>query len=281
MTIRYALTNFINENTPLFASSEDETYPLDNLYIERPSKPFRWLGDRGAPRPDPEWICVDLLAVHNITLAAYFNHNLNGVYSADDFSILGCDSACAGSGACNWASLPSGSCDEELLSRILDYHNNSYKIIDCTHRYFRTNVSENNNPIPQIGEWFLGQVQNFSRHVHLQEQRPESPGFFMGNQETHYGQDHPNYLSTVEWETVLTFDAVEDPRVVSEYQIFIRAVQESGGRFVIIPDDTKKFSYYVIVKNMRDLAENLVSGQKRLKRWNLELKSLTEGVTIL
>lgn len=281
MAVKYAITNLINENTPLYASSEDTIYLLDYLYNERPSKPFRWLGDRGAPRPDPEWICVDLLAVYNVTLAAYFNHNLNGIYSADDFSLLGCDSECAGSGACNWAALPSGSCDEELLSRIVDNHNNSYKIIDCTHRHFRTNVSENNNPIPQIGEWFLGQAQSFSRHVHLQDNRPESPGFYMGNQETHYGQDHSNHLSTIEWESTLVFDNIEDPRVISEFQTFIRAVQENGGRFVIIPDDTKKFSYYVIVKNLRDYAQNIVYGQKRLKRWTLQLKSLVEGVQIL
>ena len=281
MGILYATENLITADTPLYASTEDTIYTLENLYNERPSKPFRFLGDRQSPREVPEWVCVDLTEAQEVTLCAIFNHNFGGAYSAADFRLKSCDSPCSGSGACNWSSLPSGSCNEGLLPRLVSNHRNIYKIVSCYARYFRVEINEANNPIPQIGELFLGRYSSFSRNVHLQDGRPESPAYYMGNQETHFGQDWTSHRSTVEWESSLVFDNLEDPAVVSEMQGFLNSVQESGGRFIIIPDGDYKFCYYVVVKNYRQLAENIVYGQKRLKRWSLDLKALVEGVEIL
>ena len=305
MAITYVIENYIDENTLDSVSSEDPSgfYDMERLYNERPSWPLRFEG-KGSTGPDaPEWICVNMGEEKEVTFAGIFNHNLTAIPEA--FNLKGCVDGCEGSGACAWDD-PGGTYawKEDMLNRIhsgkicddeYEYiFPNSCKKISRTQWYYRFEFIDTTNPDGhiEIGEAVLGKWCQFGSNVHLQPGRPDGPSFYMGNQETHFGQDWPAYFSYNE-EFTLVFKNINDIRNLDELRMFLIRVQKNGGKFIIIPDDDSFFNlnledegyiplcYYVIIKNLRGYAQRLLHGwDKDLREWTLELKTLTTGLKL-
>ncbi len=303
MILLYVITNYL---TPLVignytTKSTSALYIATNLANERPSKPYRTTGIGAVG--DPEYICIDLGGSYEATFLGIFNHNFTLMQAANDSLILkACASDC---GTCNWAApddsvdlttLPSATCYACEGDQPISNHKNLWHKVDFSgsdYQYWRLEMIDTTNTIGylEVGELVLGQYQQFPRGildtpqlgawVRLSPGRADGPEFFMGNQRTHWGQDWTNYYSTSErFDLVLTTQ--NDPCIVDAVHTFLKTVQEAGGKFVVVPDDEKPFSYYVMVENLRDYAERKIYGRTgELREWRLKLKSLTEGVILL
>lgn len=275
--ILYAITNFINDYTPLYSSSEDSVYVLENVYNKRPSKPFRFTG-QGSPG-NPEWICVDLTENRLVTFVGIFNTNLMLIGSADDLTLKACSNICRGeSNACNWDA-PDFS--KSLVADLKANHKNICSRFSHTNRYWDLDIIDQDNPYPvEIGEWFLGQWQQFS-NAYLQPGQSDGPKLKRNVNVTHYGQ-----IWSSSYANARTFDMtiknIGDPRQVSELEVFIKAVHDNGGRFVIIPRDDLGFCYYVFLENEEDFAQQIQKGLTgELYDYKLSLITLTEGISLL
>ena len=225
---------------------------------------------------------------------------------ADLLTLKACDDGCPGvSGACDWnqsgicftdlrtvPSAPCGSCSPH--TQPTENHKNLWHKVDCgiiDYRYWLLEMIDTTNTdgYLEIGELVLGQWQQFPRGiltgddswVRLSPGRADGPEFFMGKNRTHWGQDWSTHYSEYErFDLVLTTQ--NDPCIVDAIHAFLKAVQLTGGRFVLVPDDEKPFCYYVIIDNLRDYAERKIYGRTgELREWRLKLKSLTEGVRLL
>jgi len=307
MVLLYVLENFINDQCLLYGYSEDPLYVLENIYNERPSLPYRTTGV-GTPGT-PEYICIDLGTYsgveHDVTFIGLFNHNLTTLAAANDLLTLkGCDEDCPGvSGGCVWEhsglcltdleTMPSDPCGVCTGTQPVANFPNLWHKVDCPpgHQFWLLEIIDQNNPdgYIEIGELVLGQWQQFPRGVltgddswvRLSPGRADGPAFFMGKQRTHYGQDWSTYYSECE-RFELKFTSQNDPCIVDAVQTFLRTVQLTGGRFVLVPDDEKPFCYYVIIENLRDYADRAIYGRTgELREWRLELKTLTQGVRLL
>jgi len=303
MILLYVLTNYldgllIGSYTTL---STDPLYIVTNVANERPSLPYRTgAGGIGAPA-NPEYICVDLGSKKVVTFVGIFNHNFTTMQAVNDSLLLkGCDTNCAN---CVWDAppacttdlqdLPTDPCNGCVGEQPVENHKNLWRKIDCgtDHQYWRLEMIDTGNGDGhlEIGELVLGQWLQFPRGiltgddswVRLSPGRADGPEFFMGKDRTHYGQDWSTYYSEYErFDLVLTTQ--NDPCIVDAIHTFLKTVQLIGGRFVIVPDDTKPFCYYVIVDNLRDYAERKIYGRTReLREWRFKLKSLTEGARLL
>lgn len=284
MPVAYAITNFLNDDTYCCESSintdSDWVDPV-NLYNALPSYPFRFDGVGAVG--NPEWICWDLGSARQITLAAIFNHNIRLLSAVgDEWRLKLCSMPCEGSGACNWNAPDIAELD--LSPRRLDNFNNIYRIMNYTARYGRIDIIDQNNAAgyAEFGEVFIGQKTNFSSHVHLQIGWKDSPEYFEGKQQTYYGQDHGAYYANAK-NLSLVFADINNPQVVSEFQVFLDSIKRNNGIFVIVPDTDTKFVYYVICTNMSNFGERPIysSDCDEERFWTLELKSLVEGIPLL
>lgn len=298
MGLIYVLDNFINDYSDISVSSEHELYVRANIYNRIPSKPWRATGI-GSPG-NAEWLCIDLGFYSgvdwDVTFVGLFNHNLTRLARPGDMLTLeGCDDGCQ-SDAWVWHS---GCCYTDLATMecagdqpIANFKNTCHKV-DCPtgFRYWLLEIIDqaNTDGYIEVGELVFGEWQEFHRGsvtghdnwVHLQPGRADGPMFFMGNQRTYFGQDWTNYYSDAEYFT-LTFKNINDPCVVDEIQVFLQYVQRNGGKFVIVPDDTKPFCYYVVIENLDKYASRLMYGcDRELREWRIELKTLTQGVRLL
>ena len=299
MALIYVLYNLLDDNSILTAFSEHDLYVLENLYNGIPSHPYRTTGV--GTSGTPEWICVDLGTysgvIRDVTFIGLFNHNLTRLEQPGDMlTLLGGDEVCLGQSAeGDWTH--SGLCYTDLttmacagMKPIADFKNLCHKV-NCSpgYRSWLLQMIDQANPdgYLEIGELVFGQWYEFHRGapdpnwVRLQPGRADGPMFFMGNQRTYYGQDWTNYYSNAEHFT-LTFKNQNDPCFVDEIHAFLMTVQQAGGTFIIVPDDTKPFCYYVLIENLRDYAQRLIYGREReLREWRIELKTLTQGVRLL
>jgi len=281
--------------------STHATYIATNLANERPSKPYRTTGIGAIA--DPEYICVDLGSSKEPTFIGIFNHNFTQMLAANDSLLFkGCDSNCA---TCNWAApdcgpidlttMPTDPCDGCPDSQPIANFKNLWHKIDCgtDHRYWRLEMIDTTNTdgYLEIGELVLGQYVEFPRGVldspdsdawvRLTPGRPDGPEFFMGKQRTHWGQDWSTYYSECD-RFELKFTIQNDPCIVDAISTFLKGVQRTGGRFVMVPDDDKPFAFYVIIENLRDYADRTIYGRTgELREWRLRLKTLTEGLILL
>jgi len=286
MTMLYSLENFINSTTDLYSKTEDSLYVRENLYTERPSYPYRTTAV--GSDVSPEWVCADLGSSKNVTLVSVFNHNIQYLPTVGGvFRLKGCNDACLGeSGACDWAAEPV-LVDLSVADRMIEHFRNTYGVLNSTFQCWLLEFADSTNGDGHIelGEWWLGQWSKFTTadcKVHLQPGRADGPQYFMGVQETHYGQDWHSYYSTTEHFSI-TLKNINDPDAVDEMHRFLTVVQRDyGGKFVFIPDDARPFCYYVIIKNIADYANRLIYGDKiELREWRLELKTLTEGIKLI
>ncbi len=275
--ILYAIENFINDYTPLYSSSEDAVYIQENVYNKRPSKPFRFTG-QGSPG-NPEWICVDLGENKLVTFVGIFNTNMMLIGSADELTIKACNNICRGeSNACDW-DIPNF--ERSLLASQKANFKNICDRFSHTDRYWDLEIIDQDNPYPvELGEWFLGQWQQFE-NAHLQPGQADGPVLNRNVNVTHYGQIWSSaYAEAKSFD--MTIKNIGDPRQVSELDIFLKEVHNNGGRFVIIPRDDLGFCYYVFLQNESDFAAQISKGLTgELYDYKLSLITLTEGIRLL
>lgn len=279
MGIRYVIDNFISSDTPLYSSSINAAawVDIEHVFNKRPSKPFRFSG-QGSPG-NPEWICVDLTESRQVTFCGVFNHNFILTGSADSLFIQGCNLHCRGqSGACNWDAPPF---EESLMDRIVNRFRNLYEVIDATYRYFTLEIVDQGNPYPtEIGEWVLGLAEEFE-NARLQPYMSDGPMFTRTKSVTHYDQTWQQSLSkgyTASVEIISTGAANQ----VDELDYFLQRVHNNGGVFIFIPREDLPFAYYVSIENEKDFASQIARGRQRKGySWKLNLKALTEGVSLL
>lgn len=282
MAVKYCINNLLNDDTYCCASSINAVSGWvleENLYNANPSFPFRFddVGSVG----NPEWICWDLGSAIKVSLVAIFNHNIELLTAVgDEWKLKFCTLPCEGSGACNW---DAPAIEIDLAERRVDNFRNIYREINQTFRYGRVDIIDQNNVdgYVEYGELFVGQIQEFSRYVHVQPGRPDGPIYYKGDQKTYYGQKKAAYYSRAE-RLVMTFRNTGDPNVVDEFHTFLNNVQLNNGIFVIIPDDSIPFAYYVQVMNMNDFANRTVYNPDcgELREWKLNLETLTEGIAL-
>lgn len=302
MALIYVIENLIDDNSNIYVNSEDDLYVRGNIHDEMPAVAYRTTGI-GAPG-SPEWICVDLNSPQEVTFIGIFNHNLTQLAVAGDLLTLkACDEGCPGvSDACDWehsglcftdlTTIPPNPCDDPCSGTqpIADFKNTYHKI-DCgvNHQHWLLEMIDqgNTNGHLEIGEVVLGQWAQFHKGspdanwVHLQPGRADGPVYYMGHLRTHHGVDWTNYYSDAEFFT-LRFKNLNDPCVVDEIHAWLNTIQRAGGKFVIVPDDTKPFCYYVIVTKLKNFADRLIYGNTReLREWRLELKTLSQGLVFL
>lgn len=291
MAIKYAINNFIGSDTPLYASSEDSLYILENLYNIRPSKPFRTLGIGTESAGVPEWICVDLNLPKSPNFVGIFNHNILLSQSGDLLRLLGCSGGCPGqSGACIWDDVYGSAgpeCVIDLSDRLIEetcIFNNSCKKFDCglPLQYWRVEIIDGGNidGFIEIGELFLGQLRGFAK-ARLQPGRADGPVFYEGTKTTYYGQIWSSYFSEAE-EFSISIKNMNNPFQVDEMRCFLSEVKQAGGKFVFIPDDAYKFCYYVYMSNQSGFGQQIIKAQcGELYEWKIELRTLVKGVKLL
>ncbi|MBA7664611.1 hypothetical protein ES703_72672 [subsurface metagenome] len=284
MGLRYVIGNLINDNTTINRSSEDTLYVKENLYNERPSLPFRTTA-KGA-----QWVCADFGEDTEVTFVGIFNHNLT---TGPTLQLCGGNACEVCTCVTDMTDAPADPCGDGCGTQPTADFRNTWSKVDCeaNHQCWTLKITDTpDEDYYEIGEWVLGRWREFPKGildapgepwVRLSPGRADGPEFFMGNQRTHYGQDWSTYYSECE-RFELTFTNQNDPCVRDAIHVFLSDVQQTGGRFILIPDDTKSFCYYVIIDNLRDYADRLIYGRTReLREWRLRLKTLTEGVRLL
>ena len=302
MALIYVLENFINDDCGIYSNSEDNLYVVENIADEMPAVVYR-SEDDDVPGIANEWICVDFGEAKEVTFVGLFNHNLTQLEAIGDELVLkGCDDACLGmSDACDWdnpscerdlTTMPPNPCGDVCAgTQPIANFKNTYHKISCpsSYQYWRLDIIDQNNPANyfELGELVMGQWSAFHsggadpNWVHLQPGRADGPAYYMGHLRTHHGVDWTNYYSDAEFFT-LRFKNLNDPCVVDEIHAWLNTIQRAGGKFVIVPDDTKPFCYYVVIEKMKDFADRLIYGNTReLREWRLELKTLSQGIVFL
>lgn len=253
----YATTNLLDVSSLHSVSSEDTLYVKENLYCQRPSKPFYFTSKLN------QWVKLNFAAApQKITLCAAFNHNL---MAAAQCQVQGC----AADGP--WPATTIVNMPWRL--------NDEYDRFDQTFAWWRFWLNDPTNPVnPRIGELFFGQWTAFPT-AYVQPGREDGSTFFAVEQQTGYGQDWDVYLSEAE-RFKITITNINDSSVLDDIQQFLTAIAGPAGRFVFIPDPAKPHVYMVKVVGS-PAASRPVYGAKELRNWSIELKALTRGITLL
>ncbi|GAG60034.1 unnamed protein product [marine sediment metagenome] len=285
--LKYAINNLVDVDTLIDVYSEDDVYVMDNLYNGRPSKPYRST-DIGAIG-FPEWICVTFPAPRMISLVALFNHNLTRLEGVgDELRFKGCNLGCE-SPECDWDA-GAGLHEVDISGSLIEVEKGGRPTFE--NLYFRTKMREpnyrldiidQNNPDGhiEIGEYFLGNWEDFSMNCFLQPGRPDSPMYFKGDQQTFMGQDWMSYYSKAK-EMTLTFVNISTPDQVNEIETFLDRVHENGGRVVIIPDRDSRFCFLMKIEDTSGFGLRTLYGEDgERKTWTIPMKALTTGVMLL
>lgn len=283
--VKYSITNLVDVDTLIDVYSEDDVYVMENLYNGRPSKPYRSTGIGAVGTP--EWICVAFPTPRMISLVALFNHNLtalNGV--GDELRFKGCDLGCE-SPECNWDA-PDDEIDLsgeliEVAKADRPTFENLYFRTKMRRPNYRLDVIDQNNTdgYIEIGEYFLGNWEDFSSTCFLQPGRADSPMYFKGDQRTFMGQDWLSYYSKSK-EMTLTFRNINTPDQVNEIEVFLDRVHQNGERVVIIPDKDSKFCFMMQITDSSGFGQRVVYGEEgAAMTYNIPMKALTTGVILL
>lgn len=262
MTLYYVKTNLINSSSLLsddatYVSSEDAAYQVERLYNKRPSYPFRFDG------VNAQWIKAGWdAAAQPITFLGIFNHNLI------DTATITLETADAIGGAYANVSTPTRQAE------------NIYTLFDATKKWWKLNINNGATVPAQLGELVLGNWASFT-NAYLQPGRADGPVFNATRSTTYYGQDWTAYLSKGEAFSI-ALKSIDDPSATADIQTFLNDIWENeDGKFVFIPDHAQPKVYYVQVVNTDKYARRLINGVKELREWKLELKTLTDGITLL
>jgi hypothetical protein len=284
MAVKYAIDNFITDQCDLFSSSEHSIYVVENLYNIRPSKPFRTTGVGETSGASPEYVCVDLLSAKSPNFCALFNVNFELGQSGDMLELQAADEPCSGqSGAGDWGS-PDYTLD--LSGELISDFKNLYgkPSAGTAYEYWRIAMIDagNSDGYLEIGDWFLGTLEGFTK-AYLQPGRADGPEFYGAFNMTDYGQIWSYHYSEAE-SFKLVIQNIGSTEQVNELKLFLQRVRRNNGKFVIVPDDDLKFCYYVYLRNMSDFGQQLAKGKQSKEEfyaWNLDLRTLTEGVSLI
>jgi len=261
MTLYYIKTNLVNatslpDNT-FVNGNEDTVYTVDKMYNKRPSYPFRFDG------VDAQWAKARwLAAAQQITFLGIFNHNL-----LETVAITLNGDVADGAFA-------------DLVSTPVWRAGNMYALFDGTWKWWKLNINNGAATIAQLGELVLGNWASFS-NAYVQPGRADGPVIHATRSTTYYGQDWTAYLSKGEAFSI-ALKNINDPDATNDIHAFLNDVWENNdGKFVFIPDHERPQVYYVQVVNTDKYARRTINGVKELREWKLELKTLTDGITLL
>ena len=257
MTLKYVATNLLDVDSLDSVSTESTKYTKDFLYNRRPAKPFRFTAKAA------QWIKADFGAGQLLTHVSLFNHNLT---NAAEIRIQA-----------NIADAWAPPAYNQLLTwkeYSLFYH------LKKTYRWWRAYISDaGNSQFPQVGELIFGQHAEFAS-AWVQPDWGQGLSFSIANAKTFFGQDWDYYLSHSQ-SFRLRIKNLNDPSTIDDLQQFFIDIQGSAGRFVLIPDPTLPFCFYVKA-DMQDINyEQIVRGTKDLNEWSLNLRTLVRGITLL
>jgi hypothetical protein len=263
MGLIYSLTNLIDDTTLTSVSSEDPTFLKEYLYNKRPSYPFRFTAKTSCT------INIDLGAPTAVTFAAILNHNLTSAPS--DFTIhAGDSSACA-----DWS---------DGFLRTADFNSSFMKISIApeTYQYWKFSFSDAGNASNiEIGEAFLGTWSAFTSAVKVRIEQADGPEYWLGKSKTHYGQDWTVYLAQNKRFIWTLTNIVANMSAVDEVELFLDDVQQAGSRFVFVPNDSYPWVYYATIDNVANYASNLDFGTRDIRDWQLNICTLTNGISLL
>jgi hypothetical protein len=257
MGFDYSATNLLTAVTLVSVSTENTIYPKENLYDDRPSKPFYWTSKLA------QEIIIDLGATPPLLeLIAIFNHTL---MQAATITVEANNAGFPGAPLQSWSP----------AWREYDFY---FRPLD-TFRYWRVYIDDPTNPlIPRIGELWLGSVSQFIQ-AYVQDGQADGKTFHADEKQTGYGQDWDVYFSEQK-EFKLQIKHVNDPAVVDEIETFLTSIAGPAGRFVLIPDTRYAHVYFVKVVGS-PAAQRPIYGDCELREWALTLRELTRGITLL
>lgn len=256
MPFYFSATNLLTAATLASVSTENTIYPKENLYDDRPSKPFYWTSKLA------QEIIIDLGAQLPVGIMAIFNHTL---MQAATITIEANNAGFPGAPLGSWSP----------AWREYDFY---FRPLD-TFRYWRVYIDDPTNPfIPRIGELWLGSVSQFTQ-AHVQPGREDGKTFHADEKQTGYGQDWDVYFSEQK-EFKLQIKHINDPAMVDEIETFLTSIAGPAGRFVLIPDLTKPHVYFVKIVGS-PTAKRPIYGDHELREWALTLREMTRGITLL
>lgn len=256
MPFYFSATNFLTAATLASVSTENTIYPKENLYDDRPSKPFYWTSKLA------QNIIINLGAVSLVELIAIFNHTLLQA------ATITAEANNAGfPGAPLWS--------QNFTWREYDMYIRPLQ----SYQFWRIYINDAGNPIiPRIGELWLGDLDEFSQ-AFVQPGREDGKTFHTDEKQTVYGQDWDVYFSEQK-EFKLQIKHLNDPAVVDEIEVFLTAVYGAAGRVVFIPDTRYPHVFFVKVVGS-PTAKRPIYGEHELREWNLTFRELTRGITLL
>ena len=283
MAMHYVINNIIDEDSICCTSksADDGFFDQENLYNKRPSKPFRFEGP--GIIGTPEWICVAPVNSGDsvVTFAGIFNHNLALTAVGDELRLKGCNDPCEDPGVCDW---DNPGVEIDLAPRLVDGFRNLYRELNQDYPSWRLDIIDQNNEdgFGEIGELVLGQYSAFPSGVHVQGGQPDGPQFHAIQQETQFGQDWSSYLAE-SGRIGLEFMDINNPANMNEMRLWVRAVMQNNGKFILIDDHQLKFCYYCMIKNLADYTKRIIHNPLvgELRSWTFDLKVLTEGLRLL
>jgi len=277
-----------------FVSSEHDVYVRSWLYNERPSKAFRFTSDGSAVT---EWIHVDMGSDVSIDFAAVINHNLDcsevtmfrlKARRDADGPFSDCDDRGYEDPQNDFAEWDFTCCEAtDACGTVTDVTNSCMKLdfsdLDTDQfRYWLLCVAHSGADI-EIGEFILTNWCRFDNFYIRSDS--EGPVIYTGSQQTHYGQDWDNYYSDAMRFVLQPLQETPVSGAIDELRLFLQAIQGAAGRFVFVPDDnyceTKCQCYYVKVEGQEFLANRVSVGYPQLLDWNIPLKELTKGISLL
>lgn len=279
MSILYLTDNLITgTDATLLSSSEDSLYVLENLSdypnYARPSKPFRTTGIGSAG--NPEYLAVEFDAAKAVTFFGLFNHNLTALSGVNDALLL--KGSSLAHAAANWAA-PDFSLD--LEDRLVSGWNDLYKSVSYNSRTYRLEMIDTANAYGylEVGDFVFGNYTALS-NARLQPGRRESPVFYRAKNVTPYGQDwNESYSDSVTLD--LEIWNANNPAQIDAVRTMLKAIQDAGGHFIIVPDSNAKWCYYVALKNDGGFMQSIARGDTaEVSAWTLELETLVKGVCL-
>jgi hypothetical protein len=256
MGFNYSATNLLTAATLASVSTENAIYPKENLYDDRPSKPFYWTSKLA------QEIIINLGAITLVELIAIFNHTLlQAATVTAEANNAGFPGAPLWSQNFTWR-------EYDMYMRPLQ-----------SYQFWRVYINDATNPlVPRIGELWMGDLSQFTQ-AHVQPGREDGKTFHADEKQTGYGQDWDVYFSEQK-EFKLQIKHINDPAVVDEIEIFLTSIAGPAGRFVLIPDLTKPHVYFVKVVGSPS-AKRPIYGEHELREWALTLREMTRGITLL
>jgi len=263
MSFIYVTPNLLDADSYHSVSSGDAAdaiYGPENLYNNRPSKPFRFTAKLA------QHIRLHWDIAQNITHISIFNHDVTDA-PGTTFQIQAADLE-GNLGA--------------VYNQDLTWQEYSlYEHLDETYKWWQIYI---NDPAPgtslQIGELYFGQHAVFP-NGHVQPDWSQNLKFSIAGEETYFGQNWDYYLSDCK-EFNIKIKNLNNPANIDALETFFRSIGGSAGRFVFIPKENQPYCYLVKIANTDIVNNQIVRGfTGELNEWTMTLKTLVRGIKLL